>query len=574
MAIKKKLLIITSIFIISSGIFYYTNSYESPKEKDNINKLVNEFLEIEKIAARTPRIVLPNIVKNLVQLMINIENTKTSKSCDILKESILKDTDLIITNYTNFMAEKENELEANWHYYAIERLNEISKFESCKDYTNHKNRIEKESNKLINEHDKLINEHKKKVKKTIFQYINKLKNKTEYSIEDIQLTKEEKELLFVIGYDFLKDVEQLEKEFKTAQNYALKNDSTYLNTEQICINENRIKINQLISEGHKFLSKENLIAKPFKELINNTINQIEVKFSKIIKEPYTEPKVEYVITNNSPYTINTLYLKNDKYNHFDFLTNFSFYRQNSDREEFSGLPPHSSIKVIVKNLFDVHESVYAGDKLRQYRELKKDPNFLITKTNFEYYGNDSFIVYKTLTPSKIHFSIDNSKLSVAPISKKIEYSTKCDYYYSLSSEEELKKYPSDGSLTCWNLKNKNKSIDLKNYQCNLEEETCSKEIADDYFKNKEIFGEQFENDYLNNNSEYISLKEKIKKEYSQIFNTTTNISTDNISIQTNNGVTNILIHEEDIDMKYQQTCYKKTIADLINNFLSKYKDIE
>ena len=38
-----------------------------------------------------------------------------------------------------------------------------------------------------------------------------------------------------------------------------------------------------------------------------------------------------------------------------------------------------SIKVIVKNLFDVHESVYAGDKLRQYRELKKEHHKLTEK---------------------------------------------------------------------------------------------------------------------------------------------------------------------------------------------------
>lgn len=572
------LIALLTIIICGSICYsYYKYFYEPAGEKEFINKKIKLFSEYEKIASVTSRIVLSNRISSLVEIKTEIANMEVSNVCDNIKDIVLGDMETVIEHYSLFLANvyDDNPLQKDINVLKTElslsRMNEISNYRSCKTY-NKDMKQKREEQKL-----KELN-NRKKVKKIISSYLEILENEEEYTEEIFNISPSDKDILTNdknLGMDFLDDLRKLSKDYQAAMAYKTDEIATEIDGN-ICSSEKQKKINNLIEQTFNFMTDGKLIAKPFSDKIEELKSQVEVKFSRVISN-YNDFEVEYIITNNSPYTIASLSFQNKKYELFNYNAEFFFYRQNSDKEEFVGLPPHASIKVR-DELYYFDEKDFAGDKLREYRTLKKDKNIVIENKKNYLDRNKTFIIYKDVQPATISLVKDGSTNSQAPLSKKIEYveNGEClrDYYayYRTLSEEYFKERPSDGGLTCWFVINKSEKIDLSLYPCDITNDKCASIASNDYSKYKDFFGNEFMLKYLLVNEDYLKLKEKIKKQYAEIFNLDFLALDEDIDVKLGSRI-KIYVGNKDIDIEtlYNQKCYKQKIYDLVNDFVLKYK---
>lgn len=554
-------------FIILYG--YYMYFYESRGEKEYINQKIQLFLEYEKVASATSRIVLSNRISSLVEIKNEIKNIKTSYPCNDIKAIILDDMEMIINHYNLFLADiysdniglqYENELYAAK---ALLQLTKISQYNTCKDYIQ---AVEEQERKNQIQQKKYLDT----THKIIHSYIDKLQNLNKYQKIDFEISQNDKNNLNKtnLGKKFINDMDNLKSNCLSYMKYKTKNNSS--ESTNICDKESQQKLDKIIQHSFSFMTDKKRTAKPFVEKIVKLKEQIEIKLVHIIPD-YSGYTAEYIITNNSPYTIASMSLENGEYHNFRYVSRFSFYRQNADREEFSGLPPNASIKIRDKISYDI-ERDFAGDKLREYRKLKADKNVII-KNKKDYY-NKIFVVYKNVKPTSIQLIKDESHNSKASISKEIKYiDCTTDAYLLSLDEKSLRERPSDGELTCWLVTHKNKTIKLDTYPCDLSNTECIDAANSDYLENKDIFGIDFLLKELSNDADYKKLKDEIIKQYSSLFNINHKDLTD-VNFALDSQKMNIFVNNEtiDIETKYNQACYEFRIKELVKDFIINYKN--
>lgn len=547
--------LIIFILLLLCGFFTYCKYfYERPEEKEFIDKKIKLFLDYEKIASATSKIVLPNRVSDLVKIKNDIDNMTVSYVCQKVKANTLANMDTVINTYNLFLAGADN-IDMFSEKTSIIQLESIMSLDTCRKY-----------NDILKKQQKEKQEKNKQAEKIIKTYINNLKNKDAFENNDFEIQETDLQLIknnIPFATEFLNDIYELKNIYQ--QHTA--NNNVVFGNEEICTEKNKRILSNLVAEANTLLTQSTIVAIPFSKIIKDIQNKIDVKFSRLI-DNYDGYEAEYIITNNSPYTIAALGIKNNQCKKFIYYEDFGFYRQNADKEEFSGLPPHSSVKVISK-VKGVSEAELAGDKLREYREIKKGTNTLVKKKKDKYF--DTFVIFKNVIPYKVDFTNDISETSSAPISKKINY-TKCeDVYYSLG-EEYFKERSANGDLTCLNVMNKNRTIYFENYNCGTLDTMCNNSIFTDYSKNQDIFGSDFVKKELENNKAFTTLKENIKQYYSKFFNVLQKDLSDNIDFTISDEF-KVYLGDEKVDImnKYNQICYKQVIRKTVDEFIFKYK---
>lgn len=561
------------VTIFSSTILYgyYTYFYEPRGEKEYINQKIKLFLEYERIASVTSRIVLSNRISSLAEIKNEIENMEVSHPCNNIKAIILNNMETVINHYNLFLAnaysnniglQYENEVNATK---SLLQMTKITQYNTCKAYIQAIETQEKESKKQQKKD-------RNTVQKIIRSHIDKLKKLNKYKKNDFEITKNDEEHLNKtdLGKNFIKDMKRLRNDYLAYMVYEAENN--YLENTNICNQERLNELNEIIQHSLSFMTDKKRAAKPFIEKINKLKEQIDIKLVQVIPD-YSGYTAEYIITNNSPYTIASMFLRNEEYQNFRYVSQFSFYRQNSDREEFSGLLPATSIKIKDEISYEREEDL-AGDELREYRKLKEDKNVIIKSKKD--YNNKIFVIYKNIKPTSVQLIKDEGEISKAPISKEIKYidCIKDSYSYLSSSDEQyLRKRPSDGQLTCWLVAHKNRTINLEAYPCDLSNTECTDATNYDYLANKEIFGIDFLLKELLNDDDYRKLKDEIIKQYSRIFNIDQKDIKD-VNFTLDAQKINIYVNNEEIDIetKYNQVCYKYKIEELVKDFIAAYKD--
>ena len=92
--------LIIFILLLLCGFFTYCKYfYERPEEKEFIDKKIKLFLDYEKIASATSKIVLPNRVSDLVKIKNDIDNMTVSYVCQKVKANTLANMDTVINTY-------------------------------------------------------------------------------------------------------------------------------------------------------------------------------------------------------------------------------------------------------------------------------------------------------------------------------------------------------------------------------------------------------------------------------------------------------------------------------------------
>ena len=235
---------------------------------------------------------------------------EVSNVCDNIKDIVLGDMETVIEHYSLFLANvyDDNPLQKDINVLKTElslsRMNEIRNYRSCKTY-NKDMKQKREEQKL-----KELN-NRKKVKKIISSYLEILENEEEYTEEIFNISPSDKDILTNdknLGMDFLDDLRKLSKDYQAAMAYKTDEIATEIDGN-ICSSEKQKKINNLIEQTFNFMTDGKLIAKPFSDKIEELKSQVEVKFSRVISN-YNDFEVEYIITNNSPYTIASLSFQN------------------------------------------------------------------------------------------------------------------------------------------------------------------------------------------------------------------------------------------------------------------------